>query len=138
MPQLTNDQLQVMARHKIPARAVIDARGMRPSQWKSELKNHNGAVALVDKTCNRGHLSRLRLSSGHCIECSPQGVAHWKRHQSPAFVYIAVSAKLKLIKIGIAKTASERAESLIKDGYGGADDWLLTYRRNVTRTVCCG
>jgi hypothetical protein len=125
MLQLTDEQLRSLARHKIPVGAVLDARGMQTAVWKNELKRHNKALALVDSSCRRGHAARLRLSSGHCVDCSPQGAAHWKRHQEPAFVYIAVSARLKLIKIGIAKTASERAESLIRDGYGGSDDWFV-------------
>jgi len=129
MLALTDDQLRSLARHKLPTNSVLDARSMRTSDWKIELKRQNKSLALVDRACARGHAARLRLSSGHCVECSPQGVAHWKRHQKPGFVYVAVSRKLGLIKIGIAQTASERADGLIRDEYGGSDDWQLIYRR---------
>ncbi|WP_159080027.1 GIY-YIG nuclease family protein [Methyloceanibacter sp. wino2] len=129
MLKLTDDQLRSLGRHKLPVDSVLDARGMRTSDWKIELKRQNKSLALVDSPCQKGHAARLRLSSGHCVECSPQGVAHWKRHQVPGFVYVAVSRKLRLVKIGIAQLASERADALIKDEYGGADDWQLIYRR---------
>jgi hypothetical protein len=50
-----------------------------------------------------------------------------------AFVYIAASRELHLIKIGWTK-GSQRGKSLNKDGYGGATDWLLLYEREFKRS----
>jgi hypothetical protein len=124
---------RTLAHYKIPIEDVLDARAMDTSQYKIQLKRQNKAVARVTPTCRRGHFSRLRLSSGHCLECQPQGLSYWKKHNNPGFVYVAVSPKLGLIKIGNAQTASDRADSLIRDGYGGTDDWELTYRRKFDR-----
>lgn len=129
MLSLTQEQVKVLARFKLPTSSVLDARGMERSDWKIELKRQNKAVAFTDSLCKRNHTAQLRLSSGHCIECSPRGVAAWKKHQEPGFVYIAASPRLGLFKIGTAKVASERSDGIIRDGYGGADDWVMLYRR---------
>jgi hypothetical protein len=62
---------------------------------------------------------------------SGQGDAARARLTADAFVYIAGSRKLELIKIGWAKGSNQgnRMQSLAKDGYGGASDWLLLYER---------
>ena len=133
MVSLDDEQIRILRHYKIPESAVLDARSMKRSEYQEELKKQGKAVALVDRDCNRGHQSRLRLISGHCIECSPQGVAHWKRHQEPAFVYIAYSRTNKLVKIGISKAATERLDGINRDGYGGATDWKILYRRKFDR-----
>lgn len=59
------------------------------------------------------------------------GIAAKERLTKDAFVYIAASRKLELIKIGWSKGSNKgsRIISLNKDGYGGASDWLLLYER---------
>jgi hypothetical protein len=59
------------------------------------------------------------------------GEAAKERLTQDAFVYIAASRRLELIKIGWSKGSNKgnRALSLNKDGYGGATDWLLLYER---------
>lgn len=62
---------------------------------------------------------------------SGQGDAARLRLTMDAFVYIAASRKLELIKVGWSKGSNKgnRMQSLAKDGYGGATDWLLLYER---------
>jgi len=59
------------------------------------------------------------------------GEAARDRFLQDAFVYVAASRKLELIKIGWSKGAQKenRLNSLNRDGYGGASDWLLLYER---------
>jgi hypothetical protein len=133
MAQLTEDHRAFLRHHKIPEDAVFVAAGLKRSKWQAELERQNKAVALVDDPCRKNHSLRLRLSSGHCMECSPLGIASWKRHQEPAFVYIAASPALRRLKIGLSKVPGDRADSLNRDGYGGATDWVIIYRRKFNR-----
>ena len=59
------------------------------------------------------------------------GIAAKQRLTADAFVYIAASRKLELIKVGWSKGSNQtnRMNSLNKDGYGGTSDWLLLYER---------
>jgi hypothetical protein len=59
------------------------------------------------------------------------GIAAKQRLTEDAFVYIAASRTLELIKIGWSKGSNQtnRMKSLNKDGYGGSSDWLLLYER---------
>jgi hypothetical protein len=129
MIELTDEQVRFLSHHKIAPSAVLDARGMRRSEYQVELKRQNKAVALVAVTCGKNHTTCLRLSSGHCMECSPQGIAHWRRNQEPGIIYIATSQGLNCRKIGISSLPSDRADHLNKDGYGGATDWVILYWR---------
>lgn len=133
MKQLTEEHRAFLRHHRIPEDAVLFAAGLKRSKWQAELEQQNKAVALVDTLCRKEHPLRLRLSSGHCMQCSPLGIASWKRHQEPAFVYIAASPTLRCLKIGFSKVPSDRADSLNRDGYGGATDWVIIYRRKFNR-----
>jgi T5orf172 domain-containing protein len=64
---------------------------------------------------------------------SGQGDAARARMEADAFVYISASRKLGLIKIGWTKN-SNRGQSMNKDGYGGATDWVLLYERKFKRS----
>jgi hypothetical protein len=59
------------------------------------------------------------------------GIAAKLRLTTDAFVYIAASRSLELIKVGWSKGSNQtnRMKSLNKDGYAGATDWLLLYER---------
>lgn len=128
-PKLT-EQHHVFLRHiAIAPDQVMDASGLTRSEWQDELRARNRTLALVDKPCKRGHRLRLRVLSGHCVECSPQSISYVKRHHEEAYVYILVSARLKLLKIGSALKTTNRAEGLNRDGYAGTDDWRFCYRR---------
>ena len=130
---LDSEQRALLRHHKILEADVLDAARMTTSQYKVALKEQGKAVALVETPCRKGHMTRLRLSSGHCIECSPQGIAHWRRHQRPGFVYIAYSRQGGLLKIGTSGVASERLDGANRDGYGGFSDWKILYRRKFDR-----
>jgi hypothetical protein len=133
MLELTDEQKRALRQHEIPADAILDAQGMERVEWLQQLKRQNKAVAFTPHSpCTKGgHV--FRLSSGHCMECSPQGVAHWKKYQVDGCVYIATSRSLGLHKIGTAKRTSDRADGLNRDGYAGATDWRISYRREFKR-----
>jgi hypothetical protein len=117
---------------EVPRSAVLDARGMRRATYQSELKRHGKSLALVADPCNKGHDVRLRLSSGHCVECSPIGLSKVKTRHKPGFLYVAFSRSLGLLKVGSAISSIERADGLNRDGYAGATDWGVVYRRKFT------
>ena len=132
MTQLTEQHREFLRQNEIPEDAVLFAHGLKRSDYQEALKEQNKAVAFVDNPCGKNHTLRLRLSSGHCMQCSPLGIAR-KRHQIPGYVYIAASISLRRIKIGFSKAPSDRADTLLRDGYGGAKDWTILYRRKFNR-----
>lgn len=132
---LTPEQLAILGRFRLRIADVLDATGMATRDYKAALREQGLAVAFCGHAaeCNKGHSSRFRLSSGHCLECSPQGLAYWQRHQKDAFVYVARSRKLGLLKIGTSGLQSIRMDGLNRDGYGGATDWEPIYWRKYQR-----
>jgi hypothetical protein len=126
---LTQEHLDYLRQIEIPPTAVLHARQMRTAEYKAELKNQSKGLAYVAAPCGKGHSLRLRLSSGHCAQCSSVGISSWKKHHTPGFVYIAHSRSLNAFKIGSAQSSIERTDSLNRDGYAGASDWVLRYRR---------
>lgn len=126
---LTPNQIEYLRRIEVSPSAVLDARGMRRAAYQSELKRQGKSLALVADPCNKGHDLRLRLSSGHCAQCYPIGLSKVKTRHKPGVVYIAFSKLLGVFKVGSAISSIERADGLSRDGYAGATDWVLVYRR---------
>jgi T5orf172 domain len=96
---------------------------------RAEFLSHQGKVGFAPHApCEHGHV--FWLSTGHCVECcSPAGLLNWKKQNQDGWVYIASSENLRLHKIGASINRVGRARQL-KEGYGGAHDWIITYRRN--------
>ena len=126
---LTVSQIEYLRQIEVAPSAVLDARGMRRATYQSELKRQSKSLALVANACNKGHEARLRLSSGHCAQCSPIGLSKVKSRHKPGVVYIAFSKRLGVLKVGSASSSLDRADGLNRDGYAGATDWSLLYRR---------
>jgi hypothetical protein len=126
---LTPEHLEYLRQIEVPPSAVLDARRMQRSEYQSELKRHEKGLAYVAKPCSKGHTLRLRLTSGHCAQCSSVGISIWKARHKPGVVYIAFSKSLNAYKVGTAQSSIDRADSLNRDGYAGVRDWVLLYRR---------
>ena len=126
---LTPEHLSYLQHIEVPASAVLDARNMQRALYRAELKRQSKALAYVSDACGKGHQLRLRLGSGHCVQCSVVGLSIWKSRHKPGVVYIAFSRKLGVYKVGSAQSSVDRADGLNRDGYAGTRDWVLVYRR---------
>lgn len=130
MPEFTpsTDEARFLSQHKINPDDVFNARGLRSSEWKSECRRLGKRLAYTpDSPCkNSGHM--LRDLHNHCVQCRPENLVFSDRHHASAWIYIAWSEALSLFKIGISSNTGNRRRQT-KEGYGGATDWMVVYRR---------
>lgn len=97
----------------------IEARGRRA-------KEASKLIVLRDPIRSRcGH--RLTTRKGHCVQCDTSKISYAKRHEEPAFVYIAGSGKSQLIKIGVTQDISQRLDNLNSQRYAEASDWEMLF-----------
>ena len=122
MSKLVQEQILFLKRHSISLGAVFDATGLGPSDYGAEMKALGKAVAFGVTPCKKGGHS-LRSRSGSCVVCEPANLAFQSRYEELAYVYIAGSKKLRLIKAGFASDVNSRMSSLNKLGYAGTLDW---------------
>jgi hypothetical protein len=130
---LTTEHFEYLRQIEVPPSAVMDARHMKRAAYQAELKRQEKGLAYVTEPCGKGHSLRLRLVSGHCAQCSSVGLSIWKTRHKPGVVYIAFSRSLGAYKVGSAQSASDRADGLNRDGYAGATDWRVPYRRRFSK-----
>jgi hypothetical protein len=127
MTMLTKDQIDFLLSQKIHTSRLFDASGMKTAQYKKAMKELGKSFAYGVSACRaEGHT--LRTRAGHCIQCDTSKIAFQRRNDDEGFVYIAGSFTLKLIKIGMTNSTTDRLLSINAYGYGGTDDWeLLAY-----------
>lgn len=126
MTKLTETEMIFLEKHKISLGAVFDAKGLGPKKYGASMRALGKAVAFGVTPCKKeGHT--LRSRSGSCVVCSPSNLGFQSRFDSLAYVYIAGSLKLKLIKAGYAFEIEERLSSLNEQGYAGASDWEVLF-----------
>lgn len=76
--------------------------------------------------CKNGHA--LRNKSGHCVMCKTAYLTFAKRKYSKGYVYVAISEKEALIKIGLSKDYRYREGRLnTKPAYGNINDWKMVF-----------
>ena len=127
------EQKGFLKRHGILIDQVMDASGMRASDWKFLIKGSEYIVAVgVTKCQKKGH--SMRSHAGHCVMCDPAKLAFQMRHYSKGQIYIMYSSKNKLVKIGVASSANTRQVSLNQIGYGNIKDWNLKYKWQVLKS----
>jgi hypothetical protein len=122
LSKLTQEQIKFLRQHNISLGAVFDATGLGPKAYGAEMRALGKAVAFGVTRCKKGGHS-LRSRSGSCVVCEPAFLAFQSRYEDFAYVYIAGSKKLKLIKAGFASDVSARMSSLNSLGYAGTLDW---------------
>ncbi len=123
MAKLTQDQINFLRDNKIPLSKVYDASGLSNPDWKAAMKDLGMWVAFGTSPCEAaGHT--LRLRSGHCLQCRPEGLSYQKRHETDGQVYVAASLSSRLVKIGTAIDSDSRIANLNSYCYGGASDWI--------------
>jgi hypothetical protein len=124
--KLTQEQKEFLDDHGISLGSVFDARGMTRQVYHDEMKALGKVVAIGVTPCAReGHSIRSR--HGHCIVCNPATLVFQERWDQDAFVYVAGSLSLRVVKIGFASDVENRITSLRVLGYAGADDWMALY-----------
>ena len=122
MIDLTSLENRFLDNHNIKPTDIYDGRGQSGAYWKKEAKKY-GSVIVLSNDCTKGH--RLKLRSGHCAQCKPEGIYFQFRYYSKQFVYIAASMSGMIYKVGTAKDIYERQITLKKQGYGGYYDWEI-------------
>jgi hypothetical protein len=120
--ELTTAELAFLEKYGSSASNVYDGRGQSKERRKDAAKQGGFDLILAAGCTNGGH--RLKTRAGHCAQCDTSKLARQTRYNSPGFVYIAGSASMNLLKIGITDDVLQRTETLAYErGYGGADDW---------------
>jgi hypothetical protein len=106
---------------------VPDVRHSPDKVWKAAVRELEPKPHVVlGATCRNGH--RLRTRAGHCIVCSPAALGFVRRSEAGGTVYIAISKKQDLVKIGYATDLKRRHRQFQKSKYAGADDWTLRWK----------
>jgi hypothetical protein len=126
---LNDSQAEVLRERKLSVEHLFDAQGMEREQFLAQARLQGKIAFAPQSPCSRGHV--FWLGSGHCIQCQPVGLTTWRKFYEDGLVYIASSEKLRLHQIGATKTR-ERPRQL-REGYGGAKDWIVTYLRQFRR-----
>ena len=124
MAKLSSKQKKLLSSYGYDQNDVFDATGMRAKDWKSKLTEFDKKFAIGVTACEKaGHSMRNR--SGNCVECSPAILKFMSTYKTDGDVYVAWSRKGKIVKIGCAKDANLRVESLKDTCYGSQNDWKL-------------
>lgn len=124
MAELSKDQLAFIKLHNIPLDRVFDATGFKTKEYQALMKENDCLVAYGVTPCtDKGHT--LRTRHGHCAMCNPKYLAFIKRENTSGDVYVAISLKENLTKIGSASDCKERIKNLNGQNYGNINDWKL-------------
>lgn len=124
MAKTSSVQKRFLEAQSIPLSRVFDASGMSRSAYQAAMRELDMVVAIGVSPCKEaGHT--LRTRAGHCAQCNTHALAFLLRHDAFGEVYVAVSTKGGLVKIGTAKGAQGRMATLNGFGYGGVSDWKL-------------
>lgn len=127
MARLSKENLDFILKNKIPLEEVFDATGLRRKDYLPIMEQNGYRLAYGVTPCEKfGHT--LRAKNGDCVICRPMTVSYTKRYREKGYVYIVVSMKHKLFKIGSSKDYEFRENNLNYEKYAGIDDWkLLAY-----------
>lgn len=130
MAILLSEQLEFLEAQSIPLTRVFNATGMTRERYRLHMEHLEAVVAYGTSPCKRsGHT--LRTRAGHCAQCNTHALGFLLRYDEPGEVYVAVSARFSLVKVGTSQDARSRMNNLNSYGYGGASDW------NVHSRVTC-
>jgi hypothetical protein len=122
--ELTPEQLLFLRAHEVPLSSVFDASGMTKPNYQRAMKEAGKSFAYGVSRCLNGHQS-IRTRAGHCIQCDHARIAYMLRHDAQLTIYIAGSARGRLIKVGCSSDVQVRRELLNSYWYGGQFDWRI-------------
>jgi len=128
MATLTTEQSLFLKKHKISRSNVFDATGMSTAAYGAYMRPLGLEVAIGVSPCAKG-AHQLRNRSGHCVMCSPATLAFQARKKKDGKVYVLHSISLNLVKIGSTGDTEERLIAVNRDGYGGANDWVIKFAK---------
>jgi hypothetical protein len=126
LAKLSKAEKVFLNKHKISLGAVFDATGLGPKDYGVSMRVLGKSVAFGVTPCKKkGHT--LRSRSGSCVVCAPASISFQSRFDTLAYVYIAGSLELNLIKAGYSSEIEARSYSLNEQNYAGASDWEILY-----------
>jgi hypothetical protein len=121
---LTKEEHDTLKRHGYSAADVFDGRSYRTIDWQAIVKNSGKRVIVRSSKCKKGG-HRLVDPDNHCLACAPASQGFRNRHYEDGDVYVLGSLSKKLIKVGFSADFDTRHESIVRQSYGGAIDWVL-------------
>jgi len=122
--RLTDIQWEFITKHNVSFDRVFFANGMKHRQFRVAMKAGGYEVAVGVAECERaGHSMRNR--SNHCVQCAPYSLTCQRRHETAAYIYIAVSDSSSLVKVGLTNDLKTRGYMLNQSSYGGHSDWKM-------------
>lgn len=124
MLQLSEFQKRFFRRHNISLDEVFDATGMSSKEWKNKIRVEGKKLAVAVTPCKKER-HEIRTRAGHCAACDPSKIAFSQRKYLSGIVYLLISRKSNLIKIGVTTDIEDRLNNLNSQCYGNADDWQL-------------
>lgn len=122
---LDDDEIDFLARQRVPLEKVFDAAGLPRSFYSRKMKEGGFLIACGVDPCYNGHA--LKTRHGHCVQCNTARIAFVSRSRAPGYVYVATSAASGLTKVGCTSDADSRIAALSANGYGGQNDWRCEY-----------
>jgi len=125
MSKLTKSQIKFLEQHGVGIDQTFDAKGLKRSEYRTQMKAKGKIIAYNVTPCKKGHT--LRSTSGQCRQCNPSGFGFRKTYLDGGFVYIAGTKKGRLIKVGFTKKVEIRAESLNRTKYANFSDWKILF-----------
>jgi hypothetical protein len=131
---LTAVELAFLSSQTYSLSDVVDGRHLSSIPERADLaRMASKLIVLRDPSRSKcGH--RLTTTAGHCFQCDPKRISFAKRPGARAFVYIAASQELRLIKVGLAVDIYQRLRNLDGHGYGGLQDWVMLFYAEFDRS----
>lgn len=124
MAKLTQEQLNFLKEQSISLEEVFDATGMNKKDYLDHMRANNLLIAYGVSPCRKGGHT-LKTRYGHCVMCDTSKIAYVKRKRQQGYVYVAISLKEKLTKIGCTNNVFNRVKKLNDASYGDISDWQL-------------
>lgn len=122
---LTSKEREFLASQGLTENDVFHAKGRSIALVRSKAKQLDKTIIIGSPCTAVGH--RLRTRYGHCAQCKPANLAYQSRASVTAYVYIAFSADLKLIKVGSSTDYQQRIQMLNSIAYGNTKDWRVVF-----------
>ena len=120
MARLTVDEIRFLQGAGVPLSRVFDASGLSNQQYKFAMRSLGMWIAYGVTACQAaGHT--LRTRAGHCAQCSPENISYLRRHDEAGEVYVAHSATMNLVKVGLSQDVHQRVGQLNTYGQKGSE-----------------
>lgn len=128
---LSDDDASYLVHHRVPFSRVLDGSGLKGKALREAMAEAEAWVAVNTGNCRNDPPHRMKLRSGHCFRCKPEGLGFLQRFENAGDVYVAFSEECGLVKVGTAGDVHARIRELNRKRYGGASDWELFFTHAV-------